>query len=116
MILGRSTRSREAKKTQPTKRTQFLGRAEVATSRIGRQGRVARSFRNALGFSQSATAMQLIADYFDGLNQHPRVPQQFPRIPAWLDGFAGKPSMLERRMSEVDVITEVIQTPREFVF
>ncbi|MGB7099609.1 MAG: hypothetical protein WBD95_12705 [Xanthobacteraceae bacterium] len=51
--------------------------------------------------------MQLIADYFDGLNQHPRLPQQVPQLPALLDGFAGKPSMLERRMSEVEIITEV---------
>ena len=34
VILGRSTRSREAKKTRPTKRTQFLGPAE-AVRQIG---------------------------------------------------------------------------------
>ena len=38
VILGRSTLSREAKKTRPTKQTQFLGRAEAATNRIEHQG------------------------------------------------------------------------------
>ena len=86
------------------------------TNKIGPQERVGRSRRNALGFEPvgdcGAVGRRLLR-WFEPASTGAAT---IPRIPVWLDGFPGKPSMLERRMSEAEVITEVTQTSRRSHF